>query len=244
MLDRKYHDSCFPPKRNRTLWRYMDLWKFLNMIENRKLIFVRADQFEDNYEGMLPKKNVHLLCAPTSPSKKLPRPKEQTVKIMEQMKKTMFISSWHIGKHESAAMWKLYCNNNDGIAIRSDYTALVNALDKSKLISRTTVVKYIDYDHDVFPTDNLFCRFTHKRRSFAHEKELRAIILPAESDLTTMFKDYTTLGVDIDPDELIKSIYVAPTAPEWFGVLLEKIVQRYKLKIPVVRSKLYDRPLY
>ena len=52
------------------------------------------------------------------------------------------------------------------------------------------------------------------------------------------------ISVDIDPDELIKSIHVAPSAPEWFGVLLEKIVQRYELKIPVVRSRLYDRPLY
>lgn len=38
------------------------------------------------------------------------------------------------------------------------------------------LVKYIDYDKDVFPLDNTFYPFTHKRKSFEHEREVRFLI--------------------------------------------------------------------
>jgi len=43
------------PKSNIPLWRYMDIPSFLSILTEEALTFVRADLFEDKYEGRPPK---------------------------------------------------------------------------------------------------------------------------------------------------------------------------------------------
>ena len=57
MVDNK-HAAFSPPAENWTLWRYMDRTKFLSLIENRCLLFPRADRFNDPYEGALSRAGV------------------------------------------------------------------------------------------------------------------------------------------------------------------------------------------
>ena len=107
------------------------------------------------------------------------------------------------------------------------------------------MVQYIDYEKTPISFSNGFFPFVHKRLSFAHENELRAVIwrvdhinepqIPAGS---------TSACVNVSPAELIKAIHVSPTAPRWFGELVEQVAQRYGLQVPVVRSNLYDRPTF
>jgi hypothetical protein len=42
-------DSNLPP--GTEIWRYLDLGKFLSLIEDQKIHFSRLDQFDDEYEG-------------------------------------------------------------------------------------------------------------------------------------------------------------------------------------------------
>ena len=49
------HPVMNTPKENISLWRYMDIPSFLSLISSESLTFVRADQFEDKFEGTLPK---------------------------------------------------------------------------------------------------------------------------------------------------------------------------------------------
>ncbi|MEM1095503.1 MAG: hypothetical protein AAGJ10_12960, partial [Bacteroidota bacterium] len=56
--------------------------------------------------------------------------------------------------------------------------------------------------------------------------------------------DATSVVIDINPEYLIKKIFVSPRADQWFSELVEQIVNRYSLPIPVVKSNLYDRPIY
>lgn len=37
------------------------------------------------------------------------------------------------------------------------------------------MIKYIDYKKDWIPEKNMFYPFVHKRKSYEHEKEVRAI---------------------------------------------------------------------
>jgi hypothetical protein len=39
-------------------------------------------------------------------------------------------------------------------------------------------VKYLDYEHEMFPDGNTLMPFLHKRLSFEHEHELRAVVQP------------------------------------------------------------------
>jgi hypothetical protein len=167
------------------------------------------------------------------------------LKNIDVFRRQMFISCWFASEHESAAMWKLYLQSPEGIAIRTDHDTLTAALEKSSLMIRTTMVRYVDYDDVPIAFGNLFFPFVHKRLSFAHETELRAIIWSKEDKNEPQIpEEATSVQVDIVPQDLVKSVHVSPTAPTWFGQLVEQLLKRYTLTIPVERSRLYDRPTY
>src|SRR6266487_3769194 len=158
MLDNS-HESFSPPSANCTLWRYMDLTRFLSLLENRRLFLPRADQFDDPYEGAWSRAGVTLLRDPKTNGGLPPQLVEQFLAHTEQLRRQMFISCWFASEHESAAMWKLYLQSPEGVAIRSDHDALASALDRSSLKARTTMVRYVDYDNVPIPFGNVFFPF-------------------------------------------------------------------------------------
>jgi len=91
--------------------------------------------------------------------------------------------------------------------------------------------------------------FIHKRKSFEHEKELRALIWTIEHGKNTWginnkFKNVDGLNVPVDVSVLIERVFVAPTAPGWVHELVTSIVDRFGLSVPVVRSHLAESPFY
>jgi hypothetical protein len=244
VLDNK-HEAIFPPTGNYTLWRYTDLTKLLSLLENRQLYFSRSDQFDDPYEGALSRAGVTLLREQSQLSGIPPEAVEQMISNTSRFRESMFISCWHASENESAAMWRLYLQSSEGVAIRTDHESLCVALEDSPLQARTSTVQYIDYETVAIPIYNLFFPFVHKRLSFAHESELRAIIWALEDVNKAQIRDgATSVVVDVDPGQLIKAIHVSPHAPTWFGGLVEQLVKRYSLNVPVIRSSLYERPAY
>lgn len=224
----------------------MDLTKLLSMLESRSLHFTRADKFDDPYEGMQSKAGAAYLRTESQKGGQItPEMAEAFLQGTIHQIRSLYVNCWYASEHESAAMWKLYLQSNEGIAIRSDFETLATVLDASNFSIRATQVKYIDYDTVPIPFDNGFNHITHKRLSFAHEQELRAVIWSWEGvNSTQIAKEADFVKVDIEPAELVKSVHVSPTAPKWFGELVEQIMKRYALNVPVERSNLYTRPTY
>ena len=52
------HKSVITPDRDLIIWRYMDLWKYLDIVDNKKLNVARADTFEDTFEGRVANRRV------------------------------------------------------------------------------------------------------------------------------------------------------------------------------------------
>lgn len=224
----------------------MDFTKLLSLLEDRQIYFPRADQFEDPYEGAVPSSTLRAFCDWLRREEFSEAAIEKERNRQLEAPKKKFISCWFTGEHESAAMWKLYLQSPEGVAIRTDHNLLCSALEASPLTARTSLIKYIDYNKDhPFMMDNMFYPFLHKRISFAHENELRAIISSTEvSNEKKISKDDLFVTVDIVPQVLIKAIHISPTAPLWFGALVERILRRYGMGCPVERSNLYERPVY
>jgi hypothetical protein len=181
------HEALFPPTENRTIWRYLDFTKFVSLLETRQLYFPRADQFEDPYEGTWSAESIRWLRDPQRnkrnngyfPTDNSGRPLlnvERLIDCLELIRTEMFISCWYASEYESAAMWKLYLQSNEGVAIRSDSNTLAAIFEPSSLNIGISMVQYIDYDTTRIPFRNAFFPFVHKRLSFAHENELRAVI--------------------------------------------------------------------
>src|SRR5207247_223935 len=91
----------------------------------------------------------------------------------QQARFWVLMNCWHMNEGESAAMWKLYTVTNESVCIQSTYRRLRDTLPEDQFA--VSVVHYIDYESEWLPEGNLMYPYVHKRRSFAHERELRAL---------------------------------------------------------------------
>jgi hypothetical protein len=218
----------------------------------KSLYFCRADKLEDPYEGEWPQATVEAYrkmlesLLPAEQAEQIMRLKELSVAFT---KTTVFVNCWHINPNESAAMWKLYATNHEGIAIKTTVKRLCDSLNNWP---RPIYIGEVAYQPSI-NTAFAFSSFLYKRVSFEHEKELRAVAW-----LPGMFGDVPVLKgenlqayaerlrpcfdgyIPVDLDILIDEIFVAPMSPPYYGEVVESIVEKYGLgsKKPK-RSKLY-----
>jgi hypothetical protein len=250
-----------------TIWQYMDFTKLVSILERKELFFARLEKVDDPYEGTTPNFNrrerlpTYTAQHPELTSEEYEKIFADTDNYLDQVRSgRMLINCWHMNPFESAAMWDLYAQRNSGIAIKTTLKRLKESLgDNTPDRIKLGLVKYIDFENEWVPEDNLYHFFLHKRRSFEHEKELRALLqLPIEGP-TVMVRDgrnyvedvrdtsdpkqKTKSGkyVTVDVDTLISNIYVAPRAPSWVGELVRLVAVRYGLnREQVIISDLYS----
>lgn len=239
------------------LWRYMSFAKFVSMVSSNKLHFGRCDLFEDNFEGSHPTQNV--LDRKHNWQKKLtdagdaePEASAQfmsdsTANMHLRVRTRTYVSCWHQSEYESAAMWKLYSAEDPAIAIVTKYDLLANLLPDEVYLGQ---VKYIDYSEDRISEGNVFTPLLHKRLSFEHEKEIRALYLapPAQTDdqliLENAYKRPKIWECDLDINELIQKVLVSPTAPTWTVDLVSNIASKYEVDASVNQSNLYENAVF
>lgn len=239
------------------LWRYMDLSKFLSLIGKKALYFASAESFEDIFEGakgtleLKEKWDAFYLdffkeAIQTTPGMK---PEDLTAEYIEEnatrllselnasgnvKRKHTFISCWHCNESESEAMWKLYSTNvSNALAIQTTYQQLYEALDKDPSIE-IGKVKYIDFSKRFSSVNG---SFWYKRKSFEHEREVRAIITSYQSHSGGIEKA-------VNLEKLISAVYVSPYAPKWFEDVVRDVMQKYGLNKPLYCSEMLKAPFY
>ncbi|MDP9607233.1 UNVERIFIED_ORG: hypothetical protein J2W38_007054 [Variovorax paradoxus] len=236
------HPVFVKPEPSTAIWRYMDFTKFVSLLESRALFFPRADLMGDPFEGSFPKANISHRKAFWSGLK---LDEENYVKEQEFFRSWTFVSCWHMNTHESAGMWRLYAQTSEAIAIRTTVAKLDEQLDEETMLGK---VSYIDFDCARIEDGNFFYSFLHKRLSFSHENELRAIKWrpPMTPGGLSDLKKPSVPGMrhPIDLERLLDAIYVAPTCATWFKQLVMDVVKRYGLTTEVRQSALDSKPLF
>jgi hypothetical protein len=246
---------CFrqPPSENIRLWRYMDFTKFVSLISSSKLFFCRSDLFSDPFEGSYSKVNVQLRPQLFQDMEifhdveisNLQNLMIQRSNFTKKIREWTYINCWHANEYESAAMWDLYAKTNEGVAVETDYLSLKNVLPDNTHLG---LVNYIDYETEWLPEGNTFYPFTHKRKSFEHEKEVRAVMQelpsPEKGNIHDMKNEIPGINIKIELNSLIKNIHVSPTAPKWLVDLTREITVKYGIAADVKKSDLYSEPVY
>jgi len=239
---------CFQPPSNpeAPIWQYLDFTKYVSFLEYEGLFFSRADRLGDPYEGVS-----HPEGSSPQPgsAKETANPRaaflEQKERLVKWMTQWTYVNSWHICEHESAAFWKLYGHTAETVALRSTYTRLQNCLPEN---AQAGVVQYIDYKREWQPEGNAFWPFVHKRKSFQHERELRALVqdLPFNGGELEIGKQNQESGktVPVNLRKLVERVYVSPAAPPWFVQLVGNVTERYGFAFAVQQSGLVKDPVY
>jgi hypothetical protein len=244
-----------PSNKDVKIWRYMDITKFLSLLEKRSLYFSRADCLGDPFEGSIPSTegqiNLTELAKKNAESTGIVF--EKIIPILDTIRKCSYVCSFHINDHESAALWSIYAKARQGVAIQSTFSRFCDCFNEySDNPVRIGMVNYIDYTTETIPIfENAFLPLLHKRKSFEYERELRAAIsfpkeLYPEPHVTPPNEFINTLrGLDIpvDLNILIERIYVAPTTEKWIKELLVAITRKYGLDKSIEQSSLDARPI-
>jgi hypothetical protein len=243
-----------PAHESVSVWRYMDFTKFVDLLDTKTLFFTRADRFDDRFEGSYPQQNV-TTRAGSFVKRGFSRDNAQGTATLitnfgKEMPRFVAINCWHINTHESAAMWRLYLKSNEGIAIQSTFQCLRDSFLPSQEMIHLGLVDYIDYESDKISEYNQLSPFVYKRKSFAHENELRAIIFkpPVTGANHTARLDIDVISdglrVPVDLGKLILKVFVAPNSAAWLTKLVKSVATKYGIQSPVIQSSLAKDPVY
>ena len=239
MLLKEGTRRAFEPPANPQIkiWHYMDFTRLVNMLEEGGLFFRRADSFTDRFEGTMSQPVRDFLQGGHERISS-----EEYGQLIRRVRASSFVNCWHMNESESAAMWKLYSSASEqSICIQSTYARLREALAEDVHLG---TVKYISYDRDHIPFDDLWWPLLHKRKSFEYERELRAVWSDMESLHNSSKPRAAGVWRKVNLQELVESVYVSAEAHSWFFQLVKKVLRRYGTKLDVRQSDLADEPLF
>lgn len=254
------------------IWRYMDLSKFLSILEDRKLYLTRLDKFDDKYEGGYPIEdfliNSHKLLGYPGENLFTTSRKDFIDALTVAYKYGFYANCWHMNNCDSFGMWKAYLTSPEGIAIKTTVGNLKKSVLKDNKDWVTYgKVEYIDYENESIisvakkkkelginiPPFPVF----FKRKNFEYENEFRVMSMYEASlnntdDLSLVNKNLMKLKlsakdsiqISIDLNEMVQEIYVSPFAGAWYYNLICKLAERYDLKKTILRSAINAMPIY
>jgi len=253
-------NDCFPddiflqPDAEVKIWHYMDIVKFLSMLDQHALFFSRVDLHDDSYEGSIPNENLNLnnivpKSARPFPLLLLP----DSISPHDFIRKQAYSFSFHMNTDESAALWSIYTKSKQGVAIQSTFSRLCdcfNVYHEGNI--KIGMINYIDYryqkfDYSIF--DNPYLPLIYKRTSFEYEKELRALIINPKcvSHMPTSQEDLNQnpkgLSVSVDLDILIENIFIAPKSPTWIKEVITSVLHKYGIYKEPLQSSLDESPI-
>ncbi len=223
------HPDLPPIDIHEKIWHYFTLPKFLSLIGSSSLYLCRHDKFDDSFEGSMTKKDKAFF-------------ESKSVGIQGMDGDSLgctYSNCWTRSEVEEYVLWKSYASLVDGIAVQSTVLRLISALDpKDKRVVYVSNVQYIDYDSDYSfkltgGIANMIAPHFSKRSYFCAENELRAMYWDIDGRFDTSPEG---LLFAVDLNELIETVYVAPSSPPTYLDTIEGLLQKYNLKKEVKRS--------
>jgi hypothetical protein len=208
------------------LWRYLDYFKFEDLIKNQSLYYSRLDKFEDKLEGVSPYSCIKAIASDPEKNEEQKREAIRLYKIrMERNRQISFASCWHINDNLNFDMWDSYGHKaSDSIAIKTSEKKLCSSLRKLGFPFLNEPVQY--FDEPYFNQNAYWFPTMFKRKEYKSEQEFRSIL----------FAHNISLGgikIKVELNDLIDRIYVHPSASKQFFKEVRNFVKANSLHIPI-----------
>lgn len=248
------HPKAFLPKSDYSIVKYLDLTKYISLLQRQALFFCRLDKLEDPFEGLTPKANFdprvewHRYMRDVENFYEAPPTDDEILQSVKRsyedekfFKMIYCVNCWNKYDQESAALWKIYSDFNKGIMIRSSINNIKRSLTDFKEEITLSEVKYLNYDKDIMSDGNIIYPIIHKQKAYSYENEVRLIFdvtQPGRVHDWSKEEIEEGLFIGVDLDKLIDEIIISPYASEWFTKLIVDLTNKYGLKKNVKRSAL------
>jgi hypothetical protein len=215
--------NIITPADETEIWRYLDVFKFVDLVLTRELFLCRLDRLGDPREGRLPES---VLATDAFVQ-------ENVSTIEATVRECVCVNCWHCREDEVLQMWHEYAACGTGLAIQSTIGRLKAALTSASGEQFIGKVTYLDYKHADCSVNgrDLTAALCLKDHSFRHEQEVRVIMIT---------DDDGTAGTraKVDLSHLIDKVVVGPYAPGLAKTAMKRLMDRCNLDRPIVSSSL------
>lgn len=138
------------------------------------------------------------------------------------IRQTLFVNCWHLGDHESEAMWRIYCGREDGIAIVLPYSRLRDSVETADTFIGK--VDYIPYETGMLKRFGQFSPGMHKRIEFEYEHEARIIQRRAIDSGSE--QPVLSARIAWDPEAYIERVVISPYSSPWYADIVKGVVDK------------------
>ena len=265
------HKRLNCPPESVTLWRYMNLSKFKNLLETSQLYFSRLDNFEDPHEGVFPAKNfeptsltkVHQVdvilgfdektgkytLGSNNYVKHIPLAeyhKNDFDKVVKESKERNLLLS----KQIFASCW--HKNSTESAQFwqlyRYDEPMIAIRTSVFDLVAAVTDRAYmyisdVQYynEGDPIPSDNNFFAAIYKRKQFESEKEVR-LLFWSEEPVNKNRADGVCFKAHVDLRKLVNEVWISPYYPERYYFEVKSIIDKLKWEVKLKNSTVLKKP--
>ena len=230
------------PASDSRVWRYLNFTQLMSILERKSIWFSNISNFNDPYEGTIPRKNIEdeiqKIIDESGVDRQTAKNIHQVVTSGNKYNVNGFVNCWNKSEYESAALWEQYIEASEGVAISTSVERLERSLEDSNINLTFGEVKYINYDMARIP-DGILPTFYHKRLSFQHENEYRISFIHDSEENPPVGK-----YVDVNVDTLIDKLYLAPTTQDWFSDQVAEVLNTYDVDCELVKSDINSDPVY
>ena len=155
----KDHPDINTPEISLEIWRYMELWKFLDIIDNKRLFLSQVSQFEDKLDGRIPSSKIR--------EASLDHPLVKIDNFAEKiLKKSHYINCWSSEDDETYPLWKIYSDYRNSVAIKTTIGDLIKSFSEEESEQYIGKIKYINPADTYFFHGNTNQFFFEKRKYF------------------------------------------------------------------------------
>ncbi len=244
-----------PVDRSTLIWRYMEMDKFVSLVESASLYMTRADLFiSDEFEGTTPQAELDawraaaMNAATEEERSTIENNREQLSAFAREFREKYYVSCWTMAPDENVAMWERFTKTPSSVAVSTRYSALQEQFDQK--VVNVGVVRYIDFDAHRLPSTNVLELITHKRHFFSDEREVRAVMFaltPEPIRVVSVDPYMTSDGLGFCPPvnilTLIEGVVLHPKASPEFQQEVAKLCATHGLPSPSP-SRMAQKPVH
>ena len=235
------------PEPTATLWRYMNMMKFLWMMETESLYARNTAKLEDEYEGSLPQSKFRRIVDIVKmklPLEYVGNPYVEGCILLRSrdLRNTAFVNCWNESEDESLLMWREYADISRGIAIKTDFCSLQTSLAQDEQLTFGKI-KYMDYDEVSYENVNRYNQLFLKQTLYSWEHEVRVMGLGNfqyyfQQNISQHMEVPESLYFNVELADLIHDIVMAPYADREFIQIIEAVATQHGMADRVTESSL------
>jgi hypothetical protein len=210
MLEEERRHFPIPPS-PATVWKYYKAPFFEDLLQSGELFLCQVSRFTDKAEARM---NDFQLAAMEGMYKDNPEMLVALRAFHESIRQRAWVTCFSLADFEAAHMWKRFCDDSEGVAIRTTFQHLKLALPESGPLASEAYPASVRYEQTPYMPWRIGYLLFQKLTCYSDERELRLCICRPEDQFHADKCMIESIRLPVNLRRLIHRIYVHPAAPD------------------------------